>query len=213
MPADVLGGRVHHDSRAVLERAANDGRGRIVHDQRYAELAPDRGHFGDRKYGELGVGERLGIVGAGAIVGGAPEGFGVGRVDEAHLDAHRRQRVGEQVPGAAVQVGGADDVVARSAQVLDRQGRCRLSRADRERRNATLQSGDLLLEGIARGVHDARVDVAEVLQREQVGGVLRAAELIGRGLVDRHGYGAGGRVVARAGVQHHGLGVVALDSH
>jgi hypothetical protein len=37
--------------------------------------------------------------------------------------------VREQVPGAAVEIGGTDEIVAGLAEVLDREGRCRLARA------------------------------------------------------------------------------------
>ena len=63
-----------------------------------------------------------------------------------------------------------------------------------------------LLQHVAGRVHDAGVDVAELLEREQVGGVLGVAELVGGGLVDRHRDGAGGGIGAPAGVQHEGLG-------
>ena len=77
VPADVLGRRVHHDGGAVVERPADHRRRRVVHDQRHAELAPDRRHLADREYGELRVGQGLGVVGAGARrrwPGGTPPG-------------------------------------------------------------------------------------------------------------------------------------------
>ena len=37
VPADVLGGRVHDDGGAVVERPADHRRRRVVHDQRHAE--------------------------------------------------------------------------------------------------------------------------------------------------------------------------------
>ena len=147
------------------------------------------------------------------VVGRPAERLRVGRIGEAHGDAHGGQRVGEQVPGAAVEIGRAHDVVAGPAQVLDRQRRGRLPGADGQRRHAALERGHLLLQRIAGRVHDARIDVAEVLEREQVRRVLGAAELVGRGLEDRHRHGARGDIAARAGMQHHGLGIVALHGH
>ena len=108
------------------------------------------------------------------------------------------QRVGEQVPGAAVEVGRADDVVAGLGDVLDRHGRGRLAGGDGQRRDAAFERRDALLQhGVGR-VHDARVDVAELLQREQVRGMLGVAELVGRGLIDRHRHRVGGGVGAVA---------------
>ena len=63
------------------------------------------------------------------------------------------------------------------------------------------ERGDALLEHVGGRVHDPGVDVAELLEREQVGGVLGALELIGGGLVDRHRDGAGRRIGAPTGVK------------
>ena len=163
--------------------------------------AADGGDLGDRENGQLRIGQRLGVIGAGAGVGGAAEILRIGRIDEAHLDALVLQRVGEQVPGAAVEIGRADDVVARAREVLDREGRGRLPRGQRQRGDAAFERRDALLQHVVGRIHDARVDVAELLQREQVRGVLGVAELIGGGLIDRHGDRAGGRVGAPAGVK------------
>ena len=107
-------------------------------------------------------------------------------VDEAHLDPLLAKRVLEKVPGAAIQVGRADDIVAGLYQVLDRIGRCCLARGDRERRRPALNGGDPLLEYIGRRVHDPRVDIAELGQAEQVRRIFGRGELVGGRLIDRH---------------------------
>src|SRR3546814_3755673 len=69
-------------------------------------------------------------------------------------------------------------------------------------------SSDLpLLQHIAGRIHDPRVDVAELLQREEVRRVSGVVELEGGRLVDRHGNGAGVRVAAVARVQRDGFRV------
>ena len=73
--------------------------------------------------------------------------------------------------------------------------------AERQSRDAPFERGDALLEHVGGRIHDPGIDVAEFLEREQVGGVLGALELIGGGLVDRHRDGAGGRIGAPTGVQ------------
>ncbi len=83
VPADILGGRMHDDGRAVLERPAQHRRGRVVHDQRHAAVAPDLRHLGDREDGELRVGQRLGVIAARLRVGRAGEVLRVGGIDEA----------------------------------------------------------------------------------------------------------------------------------
>ena len=42
-----------------------------------------------------------------------------------------------------------------------------VARRGRERRDAALERGDPLLEDVRRRVHDPRVDVPELLQREE----------------------------------------------
>ncbi len=185
-PPMIFGGRIDHDRRAVIERARQDRRGGVVHDQRNAEFAADRRDLGDREDRELRVGQGLGVIGAGAVIGGAAESLRVGRIDEADLDALVLQRVGEQVPGAAVEVGRGDDIVAGAGEVLHRIGRGRLAGGHRQRGDAAFERRDALFEHVGRRVPDAGIDVAELLQREQVGGVLGVVELVGGGLVDRH---------------------------
>ena len=101
--------------------------------------------LGDREHGELRVGQRLGVVAAGLGVGGAAEILRVGRIDEAAPRCPSSlHRVGEQVPGAAVEVGRGDEIVAGLADVLDREQRGRLARAQRQRRDAAFERGDAL---------------------------------------------------------------------
>ena len=161
----------------------------------------------DREDRELRIGQRLGVVAAGLGVGGAAEILRIGGIDEAALDAHRAHRVREQVPGAAVEVGRADEIVAGVADVLHREQRGRLARGQRQRRDAAFERGDALLQHGLRRVHDAGVDVAELLEREQVGGMLGRIELVGRRLIDRHRDRVGRRIGAIAGMQHDGFSV------
>src|SRR5690606_15873093 len=75
----------------------------------------------------------------------------------------------------------------------------------------TRRSSDLpLLKHVGRRVHDAGVDVAELLEREQVGGVVRVAEDVGRGLVDGHRPGTRRRVGLLPRVHGQGFKAVAL---
>ena len=74
-----------------------------------------------------------------------------------------------------------------------------------ERRDAALERGDALLEDVRRRVHDPGVDVPELLEPEQAGGVGRVVEdVAGRG-VDRHGAGVRRRVRLLPAVQGAGL--------
>ena len=154
----------------------------------------------------LGVGDRLAEERLGVGPDRGPPRVEVVRVlDERHLDAELGQRVVEQVVRAAVQARAGDDVVAGLGDVEDRERLRRLAAGDEQRADAALEARDALLHRVLGRVHDPRVDVAELLQREQVRGVLGVAEDERRGLVDRQGAGAGGAVRGLAGVDLAGL--------
>ena len=199
--ADIFGRGMNHDRRAVLERLGQDRRRRVVHNKRDAEIAADLGHLGDREHRKLRVRQRLGVISAGAIVGGTPEIVRIDRVDEADFDALILHRVGEEIPRPAIEIGRADDIVAGTRDVLDRENRSRLPGRQRQSGDAAFQRRYALFQHVVRRVHDAGIDVAELLEREQVRCMLGVVELIRRCLIDRHGNGAGRGVRAPAGVQ------------
>jgi hypothetical protein len=209
----VLGGGIDDDVGAVVEGLADHRRRGVVDDQGHTQLFTDLRHLADREDVKLGVGQGFRIVGPGFVVGGPAEVFRIGGIDETDLDPHGLEGVGEEVPGAAIEVGGADDVVSRAGDVLDREGRGRLAGGDRQGRCAAFQCRDPLLQHVAGRVHDPGVDIAQLLQREELGGMLGAVELIGGGLVDRHRHGTRGRIVAVAGVEHDGLGIAGRHGH
>ena len=208
--AQIFGGRIDDHRRAVIEGPRQQRRRGIVDDQRDAKRPADGRDLGDGENGEFRIGQRLRVIGAGAGVRGAAEILRVRRIDEAHLDALVLQRVREQVPGAAVKIGRADDVIARARDVLDRKGRGRLPRRHRQRRNASLDLGDALLQNVVRGVHEAGVDVPQLLEREQVLGVPGVAELVGGRLMDRHRDRARVRVGPPASVESKRFRVTAF---
>ena len=151
------------------------------------------------------VADGLGKDGLGTVVDQRLERCRVARVGKARGDARQRQRVREQVVGAAVQRAGRDDVVARFRNRLDRICDGRLARRQRQRADAAFERSDALLQHIVGRVHDARVDVARHLQVEQIGAVLRVVKRKRNSLVDRHGHRAGRRVRAVAAVDGHGV--------
>eukprot|EP00966_Prymnesium_polylepis_P322312 7378582-Prymnesium_polylepis.1 len=135
-----------------------------------------------------------------------PRGWGGGgraavRLD-AHRDAHLREDVVKLRVRAAVQVAARNDVVARLREVDDRVEDRRSARrqAQASERVRTLEHADALLEHVGRRIHQPRVDVAQLLQREQLGRVLGRLEDVGRRAVDGHA-ARGGRVGPVAGVE------------
>ena len=98
--------------------------------------------------------------------------------------------------------------------ILNCEQRRRLPRCHRQSSHSALERGHALLQHGLRRIHDAGVDVAELLEREQVGGVLSGIELVGGRLIDRHrDRRGGGRVRAVARVQHDGFGMLAFSWH
>ena len=211
--AEELGGGVDHDVGAPLDGPHQRRRGAgVVDDQRQAVLVGDGGELLDVGHVELGIAERLGVDGAGLVVDGGANAVEVVGVDEADVDAQPRQRVVEQVVGAAVERCGGDDLVAGGGQGGDGQGFRRLAGGRRQSRRAAFERGHALLEDVGGGVHDARVDVAELLQREQPAGMVGILKQVRRGLVDGHGARAGGGIGRLAGMNGEGGKLLLLPS-
>ena len=127
VPADVLGGGMHHYRSTMIERPADQRRSGVVHDEGNTKLAPDGRYLPDRKDGELRIRQRFRVVGPCASVRRVPETLGIARIDEANFDSHRGQCVGEQVPRATIEVGRAHHIVAVPAEILDREHGGRLA--------------------------------------------------------------------------------------
>ncbi|CAI8305060.1 MAG: Uncharacterised protein [Rhodospirillaceae bacterium] len=109
--ADVLGGRVNDDVGAVLDRLADDRGGRVVDDQRNAQLLADLRDLTDGEDLQLRVRQGLTKESTGAVIAELAEVLRVSRVGPADFDADLTQRVAEQVDGPAVEVGGGNNVI------------------------------------------------------------------------------------------------------
>ena len=194
--AEELGGRVDDDVGAVLERADEvRRRDRVVDDERDARLVRDVGDELDVEDVDLRVADRLGEEQLGVRSDGAAPLVGVVLVlDERGLDAELRERVLEEVVRAAVDRRRRDDVVARLRDVQHGERLGRLARGDEQGAGAALERREALLDDRLGRVLDARVDVAELGEREQVLRVLGVVEHVRRGLVDRRGPGVRHRV-------------------
>ena len=120
--------------------------------------------------------------------------FGMIRIEETNLDAHILEGLGEERPGSAVKTRRRDEVLA---HVTDRlKGRCdrRLSRGEGESGRAAVHRSQALFENIVRRVHQPAIDVAELGEAEEIGGMFRAVENIRGRRVDRDGTRVRGRV-------------------
>src|SRR5262249_25258840 len=97
--------------------------------------------------------------------------------------------------------------------ILDGEQRGGLTRGNRESGDSPFECGHALFEHGLRRVHDARVNVAELFEREKIAGMFGRIELIGRGLVDRHRNGRSGRIGPIPGMQYYGFCVWAGRRH
>ncbi|MNV09545.1 hypothetical protein D3C71_1000400 [compost metagenome] len=149
----------------------------------------------------------------GAFVDQGSERLRIAIVGKAGLDAELRQRVREQVVGAAIQRAGREDVVADFGDGLDGVGDGRLPRGQRECADTAFQRSNALFQHIRGRVHDAGVDVALHFQIEQIGTVLGVVEGIGHGLVDRYRHRAGGGIGRVAAVHGDGFRLPLRISH
>jgi hypothetical protein len=110
-------------------------------------------------------------------------------VDERGLHTEAAQGDVELGDGPAVELGRGHNVVPGSSQRGEGDEFRGHAGRGSDGADAAFERGDPLLEGGHGGVANPRVDVAVLLQREEVGGVVGVLEDEGRGLVDRYGAG------------------------
>ena len=87
-------------------------------------------------------------------------------VDKANVDTELLQRLGEQGPGAAVEIGRRHDVVACLRDVEYGEGRRRLPRRNGKCAGSAFESRESFLKGILGGIFNAGIDLAELFERE-----------------------------------------------
>ena len=187
MSTDVLRGRVHHDVSAPLKRADEvRGRDSVVDDERHPDLVGDSCHSLDVEDVVLGVRDRLAVEQLGVRAHGCTPRVKIVRIlDKRDLNAELRQRVVEEVVGAAVEARARHHVIADLSDVEDREHLCSLATGYEQRSNATFERSEAVLDYGLRRVHDARVNVAQFLQRKQIRSMRRVIEGVRRRLVNR----------------------------
>ena len=127
---------------------------------------------------DLGV-DRLGVLGQCRLVVG-----GVGAGHEGGFNAEAAQGYVQLGDGAAVQLRRSHNVVALLAQSREGDELGSHAGCGRYRTDAAFEGGDALLQRGNSGVGQARVDVAVLLQGEEVRGVVSVFEDEGGSLVD-----------------------------
>jgi hypothetical protein len=138
----------------------------------------------------LGVTNALEVDGLCLVVDGSSNVLGLVAVDKLGLDAQTGEEDLELVVGAAVEVGGGDDVVAGVGQSVDGDELGGLAGGGGESSSTALESGYSLFKDIDRRllcllvnsfyseaevthVHDTAVDVAKLLEAEKPRAVSR----------------------------------------
>ena len=153
----------------------------------------------DVEHGEGGVGDglaedglRVGLEGGIELLIGA-----IGR-DEGALQAHALHGMGQQVVRAAVDGRARDHVVAAPGDIEDSEEVRGLAGARQHRGGSALELADLGCDGVVGGVLQARVEVAGLLEVEQLAHVLGRVVLPRGRLVDGNlaGFGVTGAITA-----------------
>ena len=127
---------------------------------------------------ELRIADRFGINGFRARGNRFLKGREIVGRDEFDGDTQPGECVVKKVVRAAVEVVRRDDLVACLRDIQQRQRDGRLAAGDRQGPDAAVDGGDALLQHVGGRVHQAGVDVAELLQAEEIGGVLGVLELV-----------------------------------
>ena len=178
--ADPLRERGDDDIGAVLEGLGEvRGGERGIDDEGNVLLVADGGDGFEIANLERGVGHGLTEQRASLVVDGRAKVLGVLGVHKLHGDAEGGEDIVKLRVGTAVKLAGRDDVVTSLSEgddgVEDRGGPGR--DGDRGERVAALELRHARLQNVRGGVVDARVNVAKLLESEQVGRVLGVLEL------------------------------------
>ncbi len=168
MAAQELGGRVNNDIGAMLDRPAQIGRCHgVVDHQRHAGLMRNRGHLFDIQNVHARIGDGLAIDRARLRRDRFAEILRIVGLHEFHVDSQAAEAHVELRVRAAVERARRDNLIAQAGQAGERQELRRLSAGRRQRRHAAFERRHALLEHVGGRVHDAAIDIAELLQREQ----------------------------------------------
>ncbi|MGY4500494.1 hypothetical protein ACVWYH_004425 [Bradyrhizobium sp. GM24.11] len=206
MAADPFGRRMHDDVGAELDRSAEIGRGKgVVDQQRNFCVMRDRGDLRDIQHFEPGIADRLADEEFRIRLDRLPERIEIARFHEGRGDAEARQRVRQQIDGAAIERARRHDVVTGVEQRRDGQMQRGHAARGADRTDTAFQRREPLFQHAGGGVGDARIDVAGALQVEQRRRMIGILEHVGRGLIDRHRAGAGRGIRMLARMQAQGL--------
>ena len=182
----IFRGGMHHNIRAPLERAAVDGRcERVVHDERHAVPVRRRRELVEVQHDERRVGDGFAEHGLGIRPERGVQLLGAAiRVYKRDLHAHALHGDGKQIEAAAVNAGGADQMVARAHDIEYGKEDRRLPGRGEHRRRAALQRGNARRNGVICRVLQTRVKIAARLKVKELSHLLAALIFERRALDD-----------------------------
>mmetsp|Transcript_32564 Transcript_32564/g.53141 ORF Transcript_32564/g.53141 Transcript_32564/m.53141 type:complete len:516 (-) Transcript_32564:204-1751(-) len=206
---DPLRGALHHHVRAVVDRPANVPRARegVVHDQGDPVPLAHRLDLGEVGHAEPRVADGLHVDRLRVGVHHLLELLRAVVLGQPAVDAQPGHGDLPLVVGAPVQVGRRDDVVARLRDGHHRQELRRVPGGGGHGHGAALQGRDAVLEDVRGRIVQPAVDVAELLQGEQVLAMSVIVECVRRGWVDGNSPRVGHRVDRLASMLLLGLKV------
>ena len=214
MPLKKLGGRVHDQGGAVVDRLAEPGRGqRVVDQERHARLLGDARDRLDVRNDAAGIGQAFDEERLGVFRDGALEILRLVGVDDLRRPAELGIGVAHLLQRAAVEPRGGDDLRARRHQREEAEHLRGMAGGGDGAAAAAFQGGETRLERRIGRVGQPRIDEAHGLQVEQRGGVVGVLEHVGCGLVDRQRPRARRRIGGGAGMHRQGLEAVGLVAH
>ena len=195
MTADELRCRMHDDISTVFERTnqVRSTEGVVDHDRNLVLVSEFRDGFDIRDVG-IRVAERFNEDELRVGLDGAFDFFEVVDVNESRFNAELAERVFKEVVSTAVDGALSDHVVALAGESRDGVGKSCCTRSDCEACDTAFESCDALFKNVLRGVGEATVNVACILQVETVRSVLGAVEHVRSGLIYRNCAGIGCRV-------------------
>ena len=212
MAANEFGERVADDVGAMLDRPAQIGRGHgVIDDERQACLLGDSRNSGDVLNDAAGIGDGFHENGAGLGGDCRLHIVRVRHLHPVHVPVELLEGMAELIDRAAIELAGRNEVVAGLHERVEDQKLRAMTRSSRKCSGAAFEGRNAVFKDCLGRVHDAGVDVAELLQAEQAGGMIHIVKHVGRGLVDGCCAGAGGGVRCGAGVD--GAGGKALVAH
>ena len=195
----VFGHRMHHQCRAMFDRAAEVRRGRgVINDQRQANLV---GNGRDRRQvGHIaaGVRDRFTENRAGVVIHSGLNRGQIFEINKLGRPAEPFDGLAELGDRATIKTGGHHHVIARLHQREQRHDLGCVARRAANRADAAFQRGHTFLQNRHGRVGQTRVDVTHLLQVKQRGRVVCIAEHIGGRLIDRGLAGTSGRIGAGA---------------